>query len=260
VSKSFTAVEVPAVRRLLPVLLVLGLVLTGPVVAQQYAYESFPLVTNYNLTATSFTYPVFNPILTTSTGKLTTVGSSTTITPVAGQTIAPLAPLGIGDELIFRLPDGTTNILQVTACTPSCGAAATSITVGTAIDLTFAGAISATVGVGFQYRHLTDGTGVNQGWVSAERFTQSRTVIFNVIAASGVVGGIIYQVECRSRDNATASVAGYISIGPTTLSAFPTARGNLILETCSQVRVGMKLGTSATSTQITVTFDGVKVS
>lgn len=229
--------------------LLLALLSASPGIRAQpsQGFVTYPIVTNYNLDSTSFTYPLFNPVIATGPGPAKTAGSSTTISAVTGT---PFTALGVGDEMIFSLVDGTVAIRRVTACTPSCGAAATSITVDSAIDL-------GTVGVQWQYRHLTDGSGAAQGWVDCANFASTKT--FNVQLDQGDATVVQVQVEVR----AMGSTNGSIAITPVTLGTPPDGKPLAVVESEGQCRVGLKLATDpsdagANIEKVQVYFSGRK--
>lgn len=180
------------------------------------------VLTNYDLDSVSFIYPYFEAVRT-GTQRITTVGSSTTVTAVAGT---PFTPLGIGDELDISV-NGVNTVRWVATCVPSCGLSATSITVDTAVDLT--------AGYTFSFRHLQTAL---PGWMSVSSFLYTLYTV--QIDQANTTTGITWQMECRT--SATSST-GVIVVGPITVlnAAVPYSKGAADFLPWDSCRLGIKL-------------------
>ena len=159
-------------------LLILALVL-GPVLGAQQQQTGRAIASAYNVSATSYTYPLLADTDTSVPGTTaSTSGASTTVTGTGG----PFAGLAVNDQV------------QFTACSEGIGMAcvrvirtwtnSNSITVDSNITLSSAGVL---------YRKTSAGSGANQGWVTV---TGKKNKLFwweiQAIAATSLE----FQVQC----------------------------------------------------------------
>lgn len=162
-------------------------------------------VTNYDLDATSYTYCVttgqnggpFDPPIP-GNGRLTTVGSSTTVTGVTDSADS-FGPVSVGDVLYIATAPQTNVIRYVTA-----RASADSITVNSAISLAAAGSA-------FSWMKVTCGTGASNGWINMSAYAGKKLSL--EITQMVATGGVDFKFECR--DNTAVSTVHQVYPGET---------------------------------------------
>jgi hypothetical protein len=196
------------------------------------------VVENWDLDATTYTYPLTSPAIMGPGQRAVTSGASTTVTNCALCT-APFAGVAVGDVIIFFVND-TQVYRYVTA-----KASDISITVDTAIDLSTNG----TVGYSFVYRTVTIGTGATNGWFQVGGGGISSAVTYQIDQLNAT-GGVDVRIECRMSSSAsglsapisvfernvtTAGIGTAASTGRTTVEILPHF---------TDCRVGMKFGSA----------------
>lgn len=192
---------------------------------------------NYDLDATTYKYGrIGGPQGLPVQGKygLSTVGSSTTVTAVAGT---PFDPVNIGDVIVFQ--KGETRIIRKVATKAS----GSSITVDTAVDLSGGYA-------GWFFYPFRIGTAATDGWHAIHPY--SAVTIWVSITALSAAGGIDFTIEAASPniDNAPVTVftKNYAAAGTEAIN---------IGEVAQALRIGLKGGSGFAGTDsITVWMTG----
>lgn len=217
--------------------------LTVPASAQVSARTFQNVATKYDVTSTgaTFTYVLLTPPITDTLNgnRVTTVGSSTTVTAVGAG--LPYTNVVVGDELTFTNADGT----FVRNCTAR--ASATSITVDAAVNLGAAG------GAVMTYRHHNTGTTAADGWFALRSFWgESVCVTIDTINATG---GLDFSIEGRTGGTTQPSTAIVL------LTANFTAVGGdcfTIADFVTELRVGMTIKTADTGVQSITVRNGIQ--
>jgi hypothetical protein len=181
----------------------------------------------YDLNATSYIYCVTVEGRGPDGQRITTSGSSTTVTAVTGS---PFALLGVGDDLVVN-NSGTSERRRITA-----KASDASVTVNSAVDWS-----NGAAGFPFNFKNITCGTTDEDGWVSATNLTEKEVKVLIETEASS--GGVDFSIECRGtgEDDEPAQLVAFNKTGvtsPTFAEVVP------IPERCDAIRVGMKWGTA----------------
>lgn len=212
---------------------------------------SVPLVSSYDLAATSYIY-----CSTADTGgnvwsdgvgvevPVTTSGASSTVTAVTAST-NPFAAVAAGDELVFNL-DGVIYHRVVTA-----KASSDSLTISgfPAATLNLGGGRHGTAGYGFYYRRRTCGTGDTVGWIPVRG---ANSVSFDIAVVTINATSIDATVYCRgggsvqtpisvSTKNYTAAGGDFVTLAGGT--------GGIKFDSC---RVGLKVNTDTGVQAVTV--------
>jgi hypothetical protein len=216
-----------------------------------------PVTAKYDLDSTTETFCALNTREIDGPGRITTSGSSTTVTAVGSA--EPFTDVAVNDQLVI------TGVIGQHVRTVVARASATSITVDAAVDL------SATGGYAFQYRVLSCGTGATDGWFGVSSL--SATTVTIDITQIVATGGIDVRIQCASGSNVAAARQVYPLLtppaaGPTYLN-FPTATASgvavEITGSWSRCRVGMKIGSAddgddATTNreQVTIQLDAAR--
>lgn len=161
---------------------------TVPVHAEESVANFFLL---YDLDATAITYcrvtnlngdPFAGPITVTA-GKLTTSGSSATVTEsVVGSN--PFLAVATGDIIVASTGDEATKYGVVVA-----KASAASITIHTARDWS--------AGYNFGILRPACGTAATSGWIDIPAGFENKVIGFHLVQINGVTGGIDLRVECK---------------------------------------------------------------
>jgi hypothetical protein len=232
-----------------------------PTFASAQGTKSANFTYRNNLTSLSITYckltgqndQVLNPAPIAGTARIKTTGSSVNVVANTA-TQGPFTNIAVGDVLLIdKGAGGKFNRVVATR------ADADTITVDTAVDLTG----------GFEFRYLKTvcGATVTDGWIDASDY-QAKSVSFNLEAATALVGGIDFRIECKGQSLGAApntvhpGASGTCNPG-TSAGGFcnVTTAGQIVkvdippAVVCSQVRVGMLVHTSVTSDAVTVTLD-----
>jgi hypothetical protein len=210
--------------------------------------EFRPIVAAYDLTSTSYTYPLLgNPL--SGSANVKTSGSSTTVTAASGT---PFADVAVGAELTIQTDVTTRVVRAVTA-----KASDTSITVDTAANLSGNGS----TGYPFSYRPLSDGTGLTQGWIKVSQYSEKNYVFeVNTINATNIT----VRVECKSSGDMASPIQIYPATGGTgqcgtgvVTTAGITGRCAVVsYEPWDQCRVGFILTGDTGAQSITAGFMG----
>ena len=210
--------------------------------------EFRPVVAAYNLSSTSYTYPLLgNPL--SGAANILTVGSSTTVTAATGT---PFASVNVGDEITVQTATTTRVVRAVTA-----KASSTSITVSSAANLSGNGAS----GYPFSYRPLSDGTGDTQGWIKVAQYREKNFVVeVNALAATNIT----IRVECKTPGDMASPTPIYPVSGATgqcgtgiVTTAGVTARCSIVsYEPWDQCRIGFIITGDAGDQSVTAGFLG----
>jgi hypothetical protein len=233
-------------KRLLTTLaLILGAL---PAIAQEARNGiDIPLFSGYDLAATSYIYCATYGDSTDvakegwkvpdSRIRITTSGSSTTITSVAGLPAA-FTNVAVGDELRLYRPQGA--VANSTADNlahrfVTARASATSITVNSAVDL-------GTTGTTFDFRTLTCGTGSTSGRFATDGF-RNANVQFEYTVKNAT--SIDWRVECKVQGANNGWVVVIPSTGTSTNLTATAATSARIFDVSDYdyCRLGMQVNT-----------------
>jgi hypothetical protein len=229
-------------------------------------YIGVPLVSLYDLDATSYTYcrtlgvngDVFGA-WKQGPSKVVTSGSSTTVTSVTAGGSGAFNGVAAGDEIRIISSTGTITSRVVTA-----RASADSITIDAAVDLTTPAA-----GTQFWYRTLECGTETISGWFSTSPY-QDLKITWEMNQVSLTSGYIDFRVECRDFgvDNQPVQVwgvgaSGYPAAGFVTAGILLGRKAIYIPESWYECRVGSIIvgtddgaDTGANAEKITIKVSG----
>lgn len=231
------------VRLAVPVLALVASVAVADVMP-----EFRPIVAAYDLSSTSYTYPLLgNPV--NGSANIKTSGSSATVTAASGT---PFANVAVGDEITVQTSTSTRVTRAVTA-----RASETSITVSSAADLSG----NSTTGFPFTFRPLSDGTGATQGWIKVSQYNEKNFIVeVNTIAATSIT----IRIECKSSGDMASPTQIYPPVGGTgqcgtgvVTTAGITARCSVVsYEPWDQCRVGYIIDTDGGAQSITTGFTG----
>jgi hypothetical protein len=220
------------------------------------AENPLPLVVNYDLDATSYTYcrhvggavigkpkDVFLPI--------TTSGSSTTVTSVASN--GAFTTVVVGDILYFNIPQ-TDAALAATAGPVTryvtARASADSITINAAVELPASG-------ITFSYTAPECGTTAADGWFGIDSYDAATLQI--QIAQLNVTGGIDYSLECGLIIGpSTSGIYTSDSVATANLTAVGTTTIALS-EPYNICRLGLKIGSADDGDDLTTNTEQVTV-
>lgn len=228
--------------------LVLGLVGSAPAQTNQ----TVPLVSGYNVASTSYIYCVTADAAgrvwsggEVGPGKLTTSGSSTTVTGVDSSADVFLS-IAVGDELLINL-DGVMERRYVTA-----RASADSITVNAAINL--GDGRQGTAGYGFSWRRLTCSTDATHGWIPVRGLSEV-TFIFALETINATsIEAIIY---CRHNSSNSVGVEAwsesYTAAGGDIVTLRGSPKDGIKFDAC---RFGVKVTGDGGNQSLTVTVGG----
>lgn len=215
----------------------------------------YQMVTAYDLSSASFTYPLLLPTPVNGPATIKTAGASTTFVEATAGT-APFALVKAGDLLFIRTSATATLLKTVVTRTSD----ASIVVDGAAVDL-------GTAGVAFTFRSLTDGTGAAQGWLTVSKFSKKNFVFqLDTINATS----IDVQVECKVCGSSgqgcdySNPVKVYPPVGGTGqcgtgnfTTAGITARCAVVAnEDWDQCRIGYKINTDTGVQAITAAFYG----
>lgn len=233
-------------------LLAAALLLAPAAWAQEIPPAFQQIVTAYDLTSASFTYPLLAVTPVAGAANIKTTGASVTFNEATVGT-APFALVKVGDLILVKNSAGTP--VQKTVVTRPSDA---QITVDSAADL-------GTAGVAFTFRSLTDGTGAAQGWLKVAQFSQKNFVFqIDTIAAAS----IDVQIECKvcgpSGCDYSAAVKVYPPVGGTgqcgtgnfTVAGITARCAVVAPEPWDQCRLGYKINADAGVQAITASFFG----
>lgn len=199
------------------------------------------LISGFDVPAAGYTYGAFSQNLATWVGvlstsgipvpkRVTTVGSSTTITAVTVGS-APFLTPNVADMLILVPPQGVNTPAAVAGIRTEriilTNADNDTVTVGTAIDLT-------TTGVTFSWKRFLSGTGAEDAWFPIANFKRF-TIVYEVIAFSAT--SLDSTLECRVEPGSAGTQVG-------TLNFTAAGSKHLAVETpFTACRVGWKHNT-----------------
>lgn len=231
------------VSMLVALLALLILSVPGPAVqAQQITgVVSFPLMSEYDLDSTSYTYCVTTGqggrVLSPGrpgAGRIKSAAASTTVTSFTTSSGA-LDVVAVGDELEINGPsfqNGSENPVIFRYLTAV--ASDNSVTVNSAVTLTQTG------GHGYLFRQRSCGTAATSGWWPMRGMGYA-TVQFDV-AQLTATGGITYKVECRVQGAVSNPV---IVSGPTVMTAATDGPDGIRVQgPWDECRLGFKITTS----------------
>lgn len=159
-----------------------------------------PIAVGYDLDSTASIYcrltGTSGPFSSAKSSSIAieTSGSSTTLTKSVASS-GPFAVVEVGDVILVRDSSNALQILTVDA-----KAGADEITVDTAVDL-------GTVGVDWQYRTLSCGTGANDGWINTARFEQ--TLVCVEPKAGTSTGAFHWHLEVKTAADGAGPVQAY---------------------------------------------------
>jgi hypothetical protein len=213
-------------RRLL---IALVLLLSGSAVMAQVTRVDTPILSKYDLDSATYVYCKLGFSLI-GPGRIETSGSSATVTAVSGST-DPYTNVAVGDELFISGAAG--NFTR----TVTARASATSITVDSAVNLDVDG------GYIFNYRTLSCGAAVTDGWIQVGPGKHTITIIYR---QGDLGGGVDYSLESRARGALGLPLQetyGTIAATTTLVNGVSIVLG----ETTPEFRVGLKYNTSDTS-------------
>jgi hypothetical protein len=221
-------------------LIALGLLLAA--VAQGGQQTTRTITQAYDLSSTSYTFPLMAANATAGGGTVTTAGSSTTVTAGTANSFSVLA---VGDTVNFASCSAGTG----EACTRVVRTAgATTIVVDSVITIATAST--------WTWIDQTDGTGANQGWLNVSGFNE-KTLWFEITTITAA--SIEAVVQCKSMGvYATANqvwpgVSGTVNLCSGGTGSF-TAAGKCAVsvpEPWDRCRIGFKVTTDGGSQSIT---------
>jgi hypothetical protein len=201
------------------------LLLASPALAQ----EQRTFFHKNDLSATTYTYCVTVEGRGPEGLRITTSGSSTTVTAVSGL---PFATLDVGDDLLVNNTGTlTTDRARITA-----KASGASVTVAAAVNWSNGGN-----GFPFTFHDLTCGATDTDGWVPTAGMVDKGVMV--LIELETGTGGVDFSIECKYSGEADepSQLLAFNKTGttsPTFSEVIP------IPEQCAAIRVGMKWGTA----------------
>lgn len=229
-------------------LLLAALLLLAPGVwAQEIPPAFVQIVTGYDLTNGSFTYPLLALTAVNGPSNIKSSGSSTTFNEATVGS-GPFGLVSVGDLITVKNTAGI--LVQRTVVTRPSDA---QITVDSAADL-------GTAGVPFTFRKLSDGTGAAQGWLKVAQFSQKTFVMqIDTIAAASIDA----RLECRQLgDYAGIVLVNWTGTGTQCTATNFTVAGvtarcfTFSTDVWDQCRIGFKINADAGVQAITASFMG----
>lgn len=201
---------------------------------------------NYDISATSYTYPRLSELIN-SRKYLTTSGSSTTVSELNASDDT-FAGFGVGDLIDVEV-DGAHTLRTVT----NAGGVPDSVTVDTAVDWSNGGA-----GRAFSFRRFSNGTAITDGWFSVVDYSKRAVqIVVTTINATS----LDFTIEGRIRLSGATTVLWSKSYTAANTTPSTTGGPDIInvSEGVDDLRVGMKVSTDGGAQSVTVVFRGEPV-